>query len=40
MPLLYEPFLLLGELRGLRRLRGEVVGQAHGRVLELEPALA
>jgi len=35
MPLLYDPFLLLGELKGLRRLRGEVVGQAHGRVLEL-----
>jgi SAM-dependent methyltransferase len=35
VPLLYDPFLLLGELSGLRRLRGEVVGQAHGRVLEL-----
>ena len=35
LPLLYDSFLLLGELRGLRRLRREVVGQAHGRVLEL-----
>lgn len=35
MPWLYEPGLLVGELRGLRRLRGEVVGQARGRVLEL-----
>ena len=35
MPLLYDPFLLMGELRGLRRLRGEVVGQAYGRELEL-----
>jgi len=35
MPLLYDPFLLLAELRGLRRLRGEVIGQARGRVLEL-----
>jgi ubiquinone/menaquinone biosynthesis C-methylase UbiE len=35
MPLLYDPFLLMGELRGLRRLRGEVVGRAQGRVLEL-----
>ena len=35
VPLLYDPFLALGELRGLRRLRGEVVGRARGRVLEL-----
>lgn len=35
VPLVYDPFLLLGELRGMRRLRGEVVGQARGRVLEL-----
>lgn len=35
MPLLYDPFLLMGELRGLRRLRAEVVSEAHGRVLEL-----
>jgi SAM-dependent methyltransferase len=35
MPLVYDSFLLLGELWGLRRLRGEVVAQAHGRVLEL-----
>jgi ubiquinone/menaquinone biosynthesis C-methylase UbiE len=35
LPLVYDQFLLLGELRGLRRLRGEVVGQAQGRVLEL-----
>ena len=35
VPFLYDPFLLLGELRGLRRVRGEVVGQAQGRVLEL-----
>jgi SAM-dependent methyltransferase len=35
VPLVYGPFLLLGELRGMRRLRGEVVGQARGRVLEL-----
>ena len=31
VPLVYDPFLLLGELRGMRRLRGEVVGQARGR---------
>lgn len=35
LPLVYDQFLLLGELRGLRRLRGEVVGEAQGRVLEL-----
>lgn len=35
VPLLYDPFLMLGELRGLRRLRAEVVGAARGRVLEL-----
>ena len=35
MPLLCDPFLLMGELRGLRRLRAEVVGEGHGRVLEL-----
>ena len=35
MPLAYDRFLLLGELRGLRRLRREVVAQARGRVLEL-----
>jgi ubiquinone/menaquinone biosynthesis C-methylase UbiE len=35
VPLLYDPFLTLGELRGLRQLRGEVVGRARGRVLEL-----
>jgi ubiquinone/menaquinone biosynthesis C-methylase UbiE len=35
MPLLYDPFLLLGELRGMRQLRRELVGQARGRVLEL-----
>ena len=35
MPLLYDPFLLLGELRTMRRLRAEVVGSARGRVLEL-----
>lgn len=35
VPSLYDPFLLLGELRGLRRLRRQVVGQARGRVLEL-----
>ncbi len=31
----YEPFLLLGEVRGMRRRRGEVVGAARGRVLEI-----
>jgi ubiquinone/menaquinone biosynthesis C-methylase UbiE len=35
VPLLYDPFLWLGELRGLRALRREVVGRARGRVLEL-----
>ena len=35
MPLLYDPFLLFAELRGLRRLRSELVGQAGGRVVEL-----
>jgi SAM-dependent methyltransferase len=35
VPLVYDPFLLVGELRGMRRLRGQVVGQARGRVLEL-----
>jgi len=35
MPLVYDPFLLLGELRTMRRLRAEVVGSARGRVLEL-----
>lgn len=35
MPLAYDRFLLIGELRGMRRLRRELVGQAHGRVLEL-----
>jgi SAM-dependent methyltransferase len=35
VPLLYDPFLWLGELRGLRQLRREVVGRARGRVLEL-----
>lgn len=35
MPLVYDPFLSLGELRGMRRLRAEVVGRARGRVLEL-----
>ena len=35
MPLRYDPFLLLRELWGLRGLRTVVVGQAHGRVLEI-----
>ncbi len=35
MPLVYDPFLWLGELRGMRGLRREVVGRARGRVLEL-----
>jgi SAM-dependent methyltransferase len=35
MPLVYDPFLVVGELRGMRRLRSDVVGQARGRVLEL-----
>ena len=35
MPMLYDAFLFAGELRGLRRLRSEVVGLARGRVLEL-----
>lgn len=35
MPLLYDPFLLTGELRGMRQLRRELVGQARGRILEL-----
>jgi SAM-dependent methyltransferase len=35
VPLVYDPFLFLGELRGMRRLREEVVGRARGRVLEL-----
>ena len=35
MPLLYNQFLSFGELRGLGRLRRNVVGQARGRVLEL-----
>jgi SAM-dependent methyltransferase len=35
MPPIYNAFLLLGELRGMRQLRREVVGQARGRVLEL-----
>ncbi len=32
---IYEPFLLLGEVRGMRRRRAEVVGAARGRVLEI-----
>lgn len=35
MPLVYDPFLWLGEVRGMRRLRREVLGHARGRVLEL-----
>ena len=35
MPQLYDPFVLSGGLRGLRRLRSDVVGQAHGRMLAL-----
>ncbi len=31
----YNPFLLLGELRGMRRRRAGLLGTAHGRVLEV-----
>ncbi|HKO26360.1 MAG TPA: class I SAM-dependent methyltransferase [Solirubrobacteraceae bacterium] len=34
-PILYDPFLSLGEIRGMSGLRREIVGRASGRVLEL-----
>jgi len=34
-PVLYDPFLWLGELRGMSELRRSIVARAHGRVLEL-----
>ena len=34
-PIVYDPFLWLGEVRGMSDLRREVVGRASGRVLEL-----
>ncbi len=35
MPLVYDPFLWLGERRGMATLRRELTGRAGGRVLEL-----
>lgn len=35
VPLVYDPFLFLGELRGMRRLRRELVSKARGGVLEI-----
>lgn len=32
---IYEPFLWLGEVRGMRRRRAELLGRARGRVLEI-----
>jgi SAM-dependent methyltransferase len=34
-PILYDPFLWLGELRGMSELRRNIVARARGRVLEL-----
>ncbi len=34
-PIVYDPFLWLGEIRGMSDLRREVVGRASGRVMEL-----
>lgn len=35
MAVLYDPFLWLGEILGMRRLRRALVADAHGRVLEI-----
>jgi ubiquinone/menaquinone biosynthesis C-methylase UbiE len=35
MALLYDPFLWLGEIAGMRRLRGALVSGARGRVVEI-----
>jgi len=34
-PILYDPFLWLGELRGMSKLRRDIVARASGRALEL-----
>ena len=34
-PIVYDPFLWLGEVRGMSDMRREIVGRASGRVLEL-----
>lgn len=34
-PLVYDPFLWVGERLGMRRVRAQVVGRARGRVLEV-----
>jgi ubiquinone/menaquinone biosynthesis C-methylase UbiE len=35
MAMLYDPFLWLGEIAGMRRLRRTLVAEAHGRVVEI-----
>jgi SAM-dependent methyltransferase len=35
LALMYDPFLWLGEIAGMRRRRGTLVGGAHGRVVEI-----
>jgi ubiquinone/menaquinone biosynthesis C-methylase UbiE len=35
MAILYDPFLWLGEIAGMRRVRSALVGGAHGRVVEI-----
>jgi SAM-dependent methyltransferase len=35
MAVLYDPFLWLSEIAGMRRMRSTVVGQAHGLVVEI-----
>ena len=37
-PRLYDPFLALGEWRGLQHRGRELLAVARGRVLEIEPA--